>query len=206
MSQEVLGRHGHDQLHVSVYHALAGQAGVDAWVLGAVDEVLFFVADFGQLIAARVDVNMASTAPAHATAIVLELNAVIERHVEHRLAGGRHVGLGRLAVAELEGDGGGENRQSEKRKRRENTAFAAAKVLGAAPASKLSLDAGRELAVEGQPGRVRRQRRLVGGQGGRIGAHGRASLHREGRIGQGFIHRFVHQRGQQFRRQRGFGQ
>ena len=118
VAQEVLGRHRDNQLHVGFYHALASQAGVDARVFGAVNKVLFFVADFGQVAAARVDVDVAGAAAAYPAAVVLQLDAVVEGHVENRLAGGRHVGLDRLAVAELEGDGGGRNRQNEKQKGR----------------------------------------------------------------------------------------
>ena len=115
VSQKVLGRDTDNELHVGLDYALASQAGVDARVLGAVDEVLFLVGNFGQVVAAGIDVDVAGATPAHAAAVMLELNAIVQGHVEHRLAGGRHVGLGRLAVVELEGDGGGGNGQNEKR-------------------------------------------------------------------------------------------
>ena len=188
----MLRRNGNDQLHISLYHALAGQAGVDARVFGAVNKVLFFVADFGQFIAARVDVDVAGAAAAHAAAVVLQLDAIVEGHVEHRLAGGRHVGLGRLAVAELKGDGSGGNRQNRERIRRKNTAFAAAKVLGPNPASKLRLNAGRELRIKGLPRRVRRQGCMVGSQSGSIVPDGGPGLHAEWWIDQRFIHGFAH--------------
>ena len=49
------------------------------------------------------------------------------------------------------------------KKDEKNAAFAAAKVLLPAPASKLPLDAGRELGVEVLPSRVGRQRCMLGG-------------------------------------------
>ena len=113
VAQEVLRRYGHDQLHIGFDHALAGQAGVDARVLGAVDEVLFLIRNFGQVVAASVDIDVAGATAAHPAAVVLQLNTVVEGHVEHRFAGSRHVGLGRLAVVELEGDGGSGNRQNK---------------------------------------------------------------------------------------------
>ena len=41
------------ELHIGFHYALAGQAGIDARVLGPVNEVLFLVGDFGQVVAAR---------------------------------------------------------------------------------------------------------------------------------------------------------
>ena len=62
MAQKVLGWHGHDQLRSRLHHALAGQARVDARILGAVDKVFFLIADFRQVVAARVDVDEAALA------------------------------------------------------------------------------------------------------------------------------------------------
>ena len=78
------------------------------------------------------------------------------------------------------------------KKDEKNAAFAAAKVLLPAPASKLPLDAGREPGVEVLPSRVGRQRRMVGGQRRQIVPYGRPGLHDEGWIGEGFVHGFEH--------------
>ena len=116
--EKVLRRDSNYELHIGLDHALAGQARVDARVLGAVDKVFFLVGNLGQVVATRFDVDVASAAAAHAAAVVLQLDAIVQRHVEHRLAGGRHVGLGRLAVVELEGDGGGGSGQNRNQKDR----------------------------------------------------------------------------------------
>ena len=107
MSQEILRGQGYGELRAGFHHALTGQARIDARIYGAVDEVFFFIADFRQLVAAFFHVDVAGTAPAHAPAIVLELDSVVQGHVEHRLAGNSHVGLGRLAILKLERNGGG---------------------------------------------------------------------------------------------------
>ena len=47
---------------------------------------------------------MASATTAHAAAVVLKLNIVIEGHIQHRLALGSHMSLRGLAILKLEGD------------------------------------------------------------------------------------------------------
>ncbi len=99
----MLGRNGDDDLQLlSGQHALAGQARVEARVDGAVNEVFFLVGNLGQVIQALVNVDVAGAAPAHAAAVVLQLDAVVEGHVEHGLAAGSHVRLGGLAVLKAE--------------------------------------------------------------------------------------------------------
>ncbi len=106
MSQKVLLRDDNGYFEIGAgQHALAGEAGVDARIDGAVNEIFLLVADVGQLVGARIDVDVAGAAPAHAAAIMLKLNAVVKRHIQHRLAGGRNVRLGRLPVLKLKRDG-----------------------------------------------------------------------------------------------------
>jgi hypothetical protein len=103
----MLGRNGDDEFDLLIrQHALASQARGETRANGAVDEVFFLVGNLGQFVHALIHVNVAGAAPAHAAAVVLELNAVVEGHVEHRLAAGGHVRLSRLAVLKLKKDGG----------------------------------------------------------------------------------------------------
>ena len=87
-----------------LHHTLAAQAGVDARIYGAVDKVLLFIADFGQAFLAAHHIHVAGATTTHAPTIVLELNAIVESYVQHRLAFSGHVGLLGLAVLKLEGD------------------------------------------------------------------------------------------------------
>ena len=103
MSQEILVRDGYDQVFVALDHALAGQAGVQARIDGAVDEVFFFFGDLGQVVHAGFHVNVAGAAAANAATVVLQFYIVIESHIQHRFAlhtGKRLVGF---AVGKFKG-------------------------------------------------------------------------------------------------------
>ena len=105
MAQKVLPRNGDD--HLQIYaseYALTGQAGIDAGVHGAVNEVFLFIADVGQFVAALFNIDVAGTATAHASAVMLKLNAVVEGYIQYRLAGGRYMGNGWLAILKLKRD------------------------------------------------------------------------------------------------------
>jgi hypothetical protein len=104
----MLGRNGDNYFELLIrQHALAGQARVDARADGAVNKVFFLIGNLGQVVHALVDIDVAGTTATHAAAVMLQLNTVVEGHVEHRLAAGGHVRLGRLAVLKLKDDGGG---------------------------------------------------------------------------------------------------
>ena len=105
MAQKVLRRDGDDHLQIhAAEDALAGQPRIEARVHGAVNEVFLFIADVGQFVAALLDVDMAGTAPAYASAVVLKLNAIVEGYIQYRLAGGRYMGNGWLAILKLKRD------------------------------------------------------------------------------------------------------
>lgn len=105
MSQEFLRRNKDDQvLRAVLHHALASQTRIDARVYGAVNEVLFFVADFWELVFALQHVYVACAAATYTTTVVLKLNTVVEGNVQYRLAFGGYMGLGGLAVLKLEGN------------------------------------------------------------------------------------------------------
>jgi hypothetical protein len=108
MPEEVLGWNSNHQLQLLIgQHALAGQARVDTRADGAVDEVFFLVGNLGQVVHALVDVDVAGATAAHAAAVVLQLNAIIEGYIEHRLATRGDVRLGGLAVLKLKNYSGG---------------------------------------------------------------------------------------------------
>jgi hypothetical protein len=106
--QEVLGWNGDYQFQLLIgQHALASEARVDARANGPVNEVFFLVRNLGQVVHALVDVDVAGATAAHAAAVVLQLNTVVEGYIEHRLAAGGHVRLGGLAVLKLKKYSGG---------------------------------------------------------------------------------------------------
>ena len=71
MAQKILVGNGYYQVFVALHHALAGQAGIQARVDGAVDKVFFLVGDLGKIVHAGFYVNMAGAATANAAAIML---------------------------------------------------------------------------------------------------------------------------------------
>lgn len=99
-----MGRNKHYYILVALHHALAAKARVDARIYGAVDKILFLVANFGQVLLALQYVDMAGAAATDAPTVVLQLDIVVESNIQHRLALGGHVGLVGLAVLEFEGD------------------------------------------------------------------------------------------------------
>ena len=105
MPQEMLWGDEDGQLFgIVLDYALAAQPGVDAWVYGPVDEVFLLVGNLRQRAFSLLHVHVARAAAAYATAVVLQLNTVVERHVQHRFTLGRYVGLGRLSVLKLKND------------------------------------------------------------------------------------------------------
>lgn len=133
MPQKLLrGDKNNQILGGSLHDALAAQARIDARVDGPVDEVFFFVADFGQLVFPLQHIHMAGTTAAYAPAVVLELDTVVERNVQNRFAFGSNVGLGWLAVLKLEGNVDSFHEGIFKRGKNEGT-----KVRMPAPDSKL---------------------------------------------------------------------
>jgi hypothetical protein len=65
--------------------ALAAEARAEAGVHGPVDEVFFFIAQFGQVFLALFYIQVAGTAGAYATAVVMQFNIVLQRHFQQAL-------------------------------------------------------------------------------------------------------------------------
>ena len=74
--------------------ALATQSRFDAWVVGAVYEIFFFIGHLGQVIHAVFDVYVAGAAGADAATVVVEVDAVFFGQVEDGFAFGRFDGNG----------------------------------------------------------------------------------------------------------------
>ena len=71
---------GHDDIGGFVKDdALASEAAFEARVVGAVNEIFLFVADFFEKLVAAFDVNMARRASANAAAVVVEMHAKLLR-------------------------------------------------------------------------------------------------------------------------------
>jgi hypothetical protein len=104
VAEEFLAGYLDDDILIALHHALATQARVDARIDGAVNEVLLLVADFGQVILPFEYVHVAGAAATDTTAVVLELNSIIQGHIQHRFPFRCYVRLVGLAVFELEGN------------------------------------------------------------------------------------------------------
>ncbi len=135
MPQEMLrGNENNQILRGGLHHALTAQPRIDARIHGTINKVFFFVADFGQLVFSLQHIHMAGTTAAHATAVMLKLNIIVEGDVQNRFAFGSNVGLGWLAVLKLEGNVDSFHEGIFKRGKNEGT-----KVRMPAPDSKLLL-------------------------------------------------------------------
>ena len=111
------------------HHTLAAQTRVDARIDGPVDEIFFFIGDLGQRIAAAQHVHVARRAAANAAAVVLQLDTVVEGHIQHRFALGGDVRLRRLTIGKPERNGNSVHTAKENRPR---GAVAAASPVAAA--------------------------------------------------------------------------
>ena len=66
--------------------ALAAKARFQSGVDGAVDEVFLFVGDLFQKVVAGLDIDVAGTAGANATAIVIEVHAIVLGHFQYTIS------------------------------------------------------------------------------------------------------------------------
>lgn len=79
--------YGNHEITFFIQLALAGEAAVVARVAGSVYVIFLPVAHFRQQVFALLNVHMAGTASANATAVVVELNIIVQRHFKYALTG-----------------------------------------------------------------------------------------------------------------------
>ena len=83
----LIGQGDHNVAGAFLQQALTAQAGVQTGIHGTVDEIFFFLTEFLQVLLALLNIEMAGTAGADTTAVVMQINVVVEGNFEQTLSG-----------------------------------------------------------------------------------------------------------------------